>query len=97
MMKRDTRGMTTTTVRQLIEHLFKVEDLDEPVLYQYYLAEHFDLESGDKVWQQVVSGMDGLIPGTDSCSELISEAVWIMKEVIKAQVAVSLAEGTAND
>jgi len=87
--------MTTTTVRQLIEHLFKVEDLDEPVLYQYYLAEHFGLDSGNEVWGQVVKELDGLIPGTDSCSELISEAV--MAQIINNQVAVSLEERRAND
>ena len=67
--------MTKTTVRQLIEHLFKAGELDQPILYQYYLAEHFDLESEDEVWAQVVEGFDSLIPGTESCSELISEAV----------------------
>jgi len=65
----------TTTVRQLIEHLFKVEDLDEPVLYQYYLAEHFGLDSGDEVWGRVVEKLDGLIPGTESSAELIENAV----------------------
>lgn len=74
-MTRNTKGMKTTTVRELIEHLFKVEDLDEPILYQYYLAEHFGFESGDKVWQQVVEELESLIPGTDRCSELISEAI----------------------
>ena len=87
--------MTTTTVRQLIEHLFKVEDLDEPVLYQYYLAEHFDLDSGNEVWGQVVEEFDSLIPGTDSCSELISEAV--IAQTINNQLAVSLKERQAND
>ena len=69
--------MTTTTVRQLIEHLFKVEDLDEPVLYQYYLAEHFGLDSESKVWAQVVEEYGSLIPGTDSCSELISVIIYL--------------------
>lgn len=87
--------MTKTTVRELIEHLFKAGDLDQPVLYQYYLAEHFDLESEDKVWEQVAEEFGSLIPGTESCSELISEAV--MAQVIKNQVAVSLDERTAND
>ena len=87
--------MTKTTVRQLIEHLFKAGELDQPILYQYYLAEHFDLESEDEVWAQVVEGFDSLIPGTESCSELISEAV--IAQVINNQVAVSLAERTAND
>ena len=87
--------MTKTTVRQIIDQLFKVEDLDEPILYQYYLAEHFGLDSESKVWAQVVEEYGSLIPGTGSCSELISEAV--MEQVIKNQVAVSLAERTAND
>jgi len=67
--------MTKTTVRQLIDQLFKVEDLDEPILYQYYLAEHFGLDSESNVWAQVVEEYGSLIPGTSSCSELISEAV----------------------
>lgn len=67
--------MTETTVRQLIEHLFKVEDLDEPILYQYYLAEHFELESDSDVWSRVVKELDGLIPGTDSCGELIYQVI----------------------
>lgn len=73
MMARNTRDMTT--VRELIEHLFKVEDLDEPVLYQYYLAEHFGLDSESKVWAQVVEEYSSLIPGMFSCSDLIAEAV----------------------
>ncbi len=75
MTMTNTKGMTKTTVRQLIDQLFKVEDLDEPILYQYYLAEHFDLDSDSKVWAQVVEEYGSLIPGTGSCSELISEAV----------------------
>ena len=94
MMTRDTRYMTTT-VRELIEHLFKVEDLDEPVLYQYYLAEHFDLESGSKVCSQVVEEYGSLIPGVHSCSDLISEA--LLTQVIKNQRAELLEIRTAND
>ncbi len=89
MMTRDTRYMKTT-VRELIEHLFKVEDLDEPVLFQYYLAEHFGLDSDSKVWADVVEEYASLIPGTDSCSELISEAV--IEHTINNQLAV-LPEG----
>ena len=39
-----------TTVRGLIDNLFKVEDLDAPVIYQYYLGEHFDVS--DKVFAE---------------------------------------------
>jgi hypothetical protein len=95
MMAGNNMCMTKTTVRQLIEHLFKAGDLDQPVLYQYYLAEHFDLELEDKVWSQVVEEFDSLIPGMASCSELISEA--LLAQVINNQRAELLEIRTAND
>ncbi len=68
-----------TTVRQLIDHLFTVEDLDEPILYQYYLAEHFGidtgLEAGKKVWEKVVNDFDSLIPGVAACSREVASAI----------------------
>ena len=35
------------TIRQLISSLMSEEDLDQPVIYQYYVAEHFgtDIET----------------------------------------------------
>ena len=32
-----------TTIGELIESLKEQENLDAPVIYQYYLAEHFDV------------------------------------------------------
>ena len=39
-----------TTVGELIEHL-KGEDLSAPIIYQYYLAEHFEIS--EEVFGQV--------------------------------------------
>ena len=34
------------TVRELIEQLQKIEDQDQTVIFQYYLAEHFEFDLG---------------------------------------------------
>lgn len=38
-----------TTVRELIEQLEEIENKDQPVIWQYYLAEHFEfnLDTGN--------------------------------------------------
>ena len=41
------------TVRELIDNLMKVEDLDSPVIYQYYIGEHFEVS--DKVFAEVAN------------------------------------------
>ena len=51
------------TVGELIEHL-KVEDLDAPIIYQYYLAEHFEVS--EEVFAEVARDFDSLIPCSDS-------------------------------
>ncbi len=33
------------TVRDLIEQLRELKDHDQPIIYQYYLAEHFEFEN----------------------------------------------------
>lgn len=35
-----------TTVQELINYLNDIEDKDQAVIYQYYLAEHFDFYDG---------------------------------------------------
>ena len=66
-----------TTVGELIEHL-KGEDLSAPIIYQYYLAEHFEIS--EEVFAEVARDFDSLIPCSDSY------------EVINAVVAVELIE-----
>jgi len=52
-----------TTIGELIESLKEQENLDAPVIYQYYLAEHFDVS--EEVFADVASDFESLIP----CSE----------------------------
>ena len=52
-----------TTVGELIEHL-KGEDLSAPIIYQYYLAEHFEIS--EEVFAEVARDFDSLIPCSDS-------------------------------
>ena len=79
-----------TTVRELIDHLFKVEDLDQPVVYEYYLKEHFNItrrhdfakdtafiglvDISDKVWAEVVEAHDNILVNDSAYSE-IAEAL----------------------
>lgn len=62
-----------TTVRELIDNLFQVEDLDAPVIYQYYLGEHFDVS--DKVFGEVAEIFDSLIPCLSDAHDVISQTV----------------------
>lgn len=59
------------TVRELVDNLLKVEDLDSPVIYQYYLGEHFDVS--DKVFAEVASEFESLIPCLADAYDAIAE------------------------
>jgi len=60
-----------TTVGELIEHL-KGEDSNAPIIYQYYLAEHFEVS--EEVFGQVARDFDSLVPCLDSY-EVISREI----------------------
>lgn len=75
-----------TTVRQLIDHLFKVEDLDQPVVYEYYLKEHFHItrqhdfakdtafiglvDISDKAWAEVAEAHDNILVNDSAYTEI---------------------------
>ena len=59
------------TVGELIEHL-KGEDLSAPIIYQYYLAEHFNIS--EEIFAEVAGDFDSLIPCSDSY-EVISKEI----------------------
>ena len=61
------------TVRELIDNLLKAEDLDSPVIYQYYLGEHFDVS--DKVFAEVAEEFESLIPCLSDAYDAIAVAV----------------------
>ena len=59
-----------TTVGELIEHL-KGEDSNAPIIYQYYLAEHFEIS--EEIFGQVAKEFDSLIPCSDSYEVISGE------------------------
>jgi hypothetical protein len=62
-----------TTVRGLIDNLMKVEDLDSPVIYQYYLGEHFEVS--DQHFAKVADEFESLIPCLSDAYDTIAQAV----------------------
>jgi hypothetical protein len=69
-----------TTIGELIEHL-KGEDLEAPIIYQYYLAEHFEIS--EEVFAEVARDFDSLIPCSDSY-EVISREINSKREEVNA-------------
>jgi hypothetical protein len=67
-----------TTVGELIENL-KGEDSSAPIIYQYYLAEHFEIS--EEVFGQVARDFDSLIPCSDSYEVISKEIESKKKEV----------------
>ena len=61
-----------TTVGELIEHL-KGEDLSAPIIYQYYLAEHFEVS--EEVFAEVARDFDSLVPCLDNSYLAIEEEI----------------------
>ena len=61
-----------TTIGELIEHL-KGEDLSAPIIYQYYLAEHFEIS--EEVFAEVARDFDSLIPCLDNSYLAIEEEI----------------------
>jgi len=44
-----------TTVRQLIKYLNGYQNLDEPIIFEYYTKDHFsDLGVSDELWAKIV-------------------------------------------
>lgn len=49
-----------TTIRELINHLNEIEDKNQSVVYQYYVAEHFEVSK--KRFAKVAEIFDSLLP-----------------------------------
>lgn len=62
-----------TTVRQLIDSLMMCEDLDSPVIYEYYLKDHFEHTGvDDEQWAEVVDQLDNILTNDDSYSMVVN-------------------------
>jgi len=62
-----------TTIRQLIKSLSDEQDLDQPVIYQYYLAEHFETDT--ETFSKVAETFNSLIPNLTDGYETISSEI----------------------
>jgi hypothetical protein len=65
------------TVSELIDNLKRADNLDAPIIYQYYLAEHFNVS--EEVFAEVARDFDSLVPCSDSY-EVISKEIESKKE-----------------
>ena len=70
-----------TTIGELIENL-KGEDLNAPIIYQYYLAEHFEIS--EEVFGQVAREFDSIIPCLDNSHLAIEEEIDNKREKVNA-------------
>ena len=61
-----------TTVQELINYLTEIKDKKQPVIYQYYLAEHLD--TTPKKLEKVADELD--------CNELWNDAYYTLKDYI---------------
>lgn len=62
-----------TSVQELINYLSEVEDKEQPVIYQYYLAEHFS--TSKETFEKVAELFDSCIPNDHSTHQVIAETV----------------------
>jgi len=60
-----------TTVAELIKLLEEIENPDQPVIFQYYLARHFG--AADKVFEKVARKLDSEIPSLFNSHDIIAE------------------------
>ena len=61
-----------TTVGELVHNLLK-ENQDSPIIYQYYLAEHFDVSND--VFVKVTNEFESVIPCLRDAQDAIAQAV----------------------
>jgi len=60
-----------TTVAELIQSLKEIENPDQAVIYQYYLAKHFG--AADEVFEKVATRLDSEIPSLFNSHDIIAE------------------------
>lgn len=76
------------TIQRLIDQLNEVEDKEQPLVFQYYLKEHFDylLEDqdqtvADKAWDL-------------ACERTMSDDDWYNMDVVSSNVLDSIKQAT---
>ena len=76
------------TIQRLIDQLNEVEDKEQPLVFQYYLKEHFDylLEDQD---QTVADNAWDL-----ACERTMSDDDWYNMDVVSSNVLDSIKQAT---
>lgn len=68
------------TVKDLIEQLSKIEDQEQPIAFQYWIAEDFEFHDGKgtPTQEQFEEAIDSLHPDSlwDDAREIINDAVY---------------------
>jgi hypothetical protein len=62
-----------TTVGELIEYLNLIEDKNQAVIYQYYLAEHFSVDA--ETFATVAEDFDSEMPNDRDNHDAVAEAL----------------------
>jgi hypothetical protein len=69
------------TIKQLIKQLQEIEDKDQTIIYQYFLADHFDLDGESptaRQFDQVAREMDPFAIWDDPANTLNDEICSLM-------------------
>jgi predicted RNA-binding protein with EMAP domain len=69
------------TVKQLIQELQEVEDQDQAVIYQYFLAEHFEfdqVEATPEQFEQVADDLEHSALWDDPAQTINDYLFWIV-------------------
>lgn len=62
-----------TTIKELIDNLISNNELDAPVIYQYYTGEHFG--ASNEHFAKVAEEFESLIPCLSDAHDTIAQAV----------------------
>ena len=76
------------TIQRLIDQLNEVEDKEQPLVFQYYLKEHFDYLLGDQ--DQAVADKAWDL----ACERTMSDDDWYNMDVVSSNVLDSIKQAT---
>ena len=76
------------TIQRLIDQLNEVEDKEQPLVFQYYLKEHFDylLEDQDQTVADKALNL--------ACERTMSDDDWYNMDVVSSNVLDSITQAT---
>lgn len=75
-----------TTVRELIKHLQEIDNPDQAIIYQYYLAEHFEADT--EIFENVAKIFNSCLP--NNAYDEISSEIEMVKRIRSAHFQTEL-------